>query len=146
MRVHNLLSQIWDGSIELRNNDELSPLARALSSLLTVPTVSLTTQSLTTEPEAIVEWTELMPGASLGDILYEELGFNVPRGAIILVEPRETTGSVHYQEENLSSTLGSILVSLAGSLADNLAADSDLSSGKSTAHGMAKSLSSIQIQ
>lgn len=108
-----LLEQIWSDAIEVRAPDEMSPLARLLEALLTVPTVALVCHGGGTRPYAMMEGVDLLPGASLGDVLAEELGAYVPRDAVVLVEPVGFADAESVSGHELGQELGRILMELA---------------------------------
>ena len=116
MQTPSLLGQIWDGDIEQRKVEDMSPLGRVLGAFLSVPTVSLVATKGRTVPEALIEWIELMPGATLGDVLSEELGIHVPRGSVILIEPVDFCPSPEYFGKELGNTLGNVLIDIANSV------------------------------
>lgn len=113
--VHNsLLTSIWSGKIEVRYGEDMSPLATLLSSILTVPTVSLVVESDIKRPVAFADSVELMPGLPLGDVLTEELGFDVPVNCVILIEPASVVDSTEFSAAELGRDLGRVLTSVAG--------------------------------
>lgn len=113
MQNNRLLEQIWGNAIELRDPDQMSPLARLLEALLTVPTVALVSYAAAERPLALMESAELLPGASLGDILAEEIGIDVPRDAVVLIEPAAFADAESFSGNALGQELGRILMELA---------------------------------
>lgn len=100
-----LLSQIWGGAIELDASQEASPLAALLTTMISVPLVVVQSSQQMDRPFAFVESVEVMDGVVLGDVLAEELGLEIPYGAMVLVEPRG-----YFQERALSgSKMGELL-------------------------------------
>lgn len=112
-----LLKQIWGGLIEVRGPDDASPLARVLDVLLAVDTVSLVSKGGSTRPIAMMENVELMAGATLGDILVEELGIEVAKDAVILIEPQDMADADAFCGAELGQALSSVLVDVANCVA-----------------------------
>ncbi len=85
----SLLESIWDGSITALPAGADCRIAREITRLVRVPVLSLGASrpmgDLRVWPEAL----ELMPGVTLGDVLAEELGLDVPYGALVVVEATE---------------------------------------------------------
>lgn len=121
MQGDALLEQIWGNAIEVRAPAEMSPLARLLGSLLTVPLVTLVAHAEGGRPFAMMESDELLPGAPLGDILAEELGLDVPQDAVVLIEPVGFADASSYSGRALGEELGRILGDIA-TCADDLPA------------------------
>ena len=113
MRKDRLLEQIWEGAVEVRSPDGMSPLARLLGALLTVPLVTLVAEDGGDQPIAMMETDELLPGAPLGDVLAEELGLDVPRDAVVLIEPAAFADARSYSGRALGEELGRILADIA---------------------------------
>ena len=113
MEATYILAQIWGGLLKLRPSVEVSPLAEVLAALLKVPVVSIVSQSDGFEPLAMKESDELFSGATLGDVLDEELGVFVEKGTVVLVEPRKFSGAEFVSGPELGRVLGNILVGLA---------------------------------
>lgn len=116
MTEHNLLELIWSEAIELRQPDQRSPLARLLTELVTVPAITLVAHGGADRPFAMMEGTELLPGASLGDILTEELGIDVPRDAVVLIEPSAFADAEVFSGSELGQQLGDVLTDIASSV------------------------------
>ena len=117
MQADALLEQIWGNAIEVRAAGEMSPLARLLGALLTVPMVTLVAHAGGERPYAMMESDELLPGAPLGDILAEELGLDVPQEAVVLIEPVGFADAASYSGSALGAELGRILGDIASSAA-----------------------------
>lgn len=113
MKQNSLLEQIWSEAIELRQPGQMSPLAGLLGTLLTVPTVTLVSHGGAERPFAMMEGAELLPGASLGDILAEELGIDVPRDAVVLIEPAAFADAEEFSGSELGQKLGNVLMDIA---------------------------------
>jgi hypothetical protein len=60
-----------------------------------------------------MESAELLPGASLGDVLAEELGIDIPHDAVVLIEPVASAEAEEISGHALGQQLGHILVELA---------------------------------
>jgi len=118
MQGDALLEQIWSGAIEARTADNMSPLARLLGALLTVPMVTLVSRSEVARPFAMMETDELLPDAPLGDVLAEELGLEVPRDALVLIEPVGFADARSFSGRALGEELGRILNQVATSSPD----------------------------
>lgn len=86
MLTTKLLQGIWDGTITVLPDGQKGPVAEALMRIVSVPTVSLASRMSLGGVRLLPESTELLPGASLGDVLVEELGIEVPYGAIVVLE------------------------------------------------------------
>lgn len=112
MQVNSLLKQIWSNKIAARERDSKSPLTSILEVLLSVSVVSLVLDSNATPAYAMAEHTELMPGVTLGDVLYEELNIDVPRNAIVLVESTDQANAVSCESHVLGGALGRVLIDL----------------------------------
>lgn len=108
-----ILEQIWGGAIEARSAGDMSPLARLLGALLTVPMVTLVAHAEVTRPFAMMETDELLPGAPLGDVLAEELVLDVPRDALVLIEPVGFADALSFSGRALGEELGRILNEIA---------------------------------
>lgn len=113
MHEEILLEQIWGDAIECRAPSDMSPLAKLLSALLTVPTVALVSHAGGARAHALMESAELLPGASLGDVLAEELGIDIPHDAVVLIEPVASAEAEEISGHALGQQLGHILVELA---------------------------------
>ncbi|MCE8008955.1 hypothetical protein [Aestuariivita sp.] len=109
----DLLACIWSGAVEPREEDERSPLATLLDGILTVPTVSLVAHAGLSGPVAFADSVELLPGIQLGDVLAEELGFDVPVNSVILLEPAALADATEVSATELGRDLGRVLTSVA---------------------------------
>ncbi len=108
-----VLEQIWSGAIEARSAENMSPLARLLGALLTVPMVTLVAHAEVARPFAMMETDELLPGTPLGDILAEELELDVPHDALVLIEPVGFADALSFSGRALGEELGRILNEIA---------------------------------
>jgi hypothetical protein len=93
MLTTKLLQGIWDGTISVLPGGKQGPVADALTRIVSVPTVSLACRMSLGGVRLLPESTELLPGASLGDVLVEELGIEVPYGAIVVLEDASAAAS-----------------------------------------------------
>jgi hypothetical protein len=110
----DVLGQIWSNLVEPRALQDMSPLAQVLEAVLKVPTAGLVALSGLAEPVAFFEGEELIPGASLGDVLYEEMGLDVTPGSVVLIEPEKFADADAYSGKEIGQYLGTILMDLAG--------------------------------
>ncbi|WP_370399475.1 hypothetical protein [Sulfitobacter sp. JB4-11] len=112
--MDTLLERIWSDVLEERTNLNGSPISYLLTSLLSVPVLSLDDTSSTAASEPFVSYGgyEVLPGASLADVLLEEMGIEIDETTVVLVErnssPVETRGST----EELGRAVGRILLEL----------------------------------
>lgn len=113
MVPQELLNCIWSGEIRVCEQEERSPLAALLNSLLNVPTVTLVAASGLTQPIAFADCVELAPGLLLGDVLSEELQVEVPVNSVILLEPAEYAAALSFSTKELGQNLGNVLSSFA---------------------------------
>ena len=83
-----ILDQIWSGTIERKDPSEMSEIAQMLSSLLVAPVACFASDTVDVRrtPAAWVAAEEVFPGASLADILYEELDINLADDTIVYLE------------------------------------------------------------
>lgn len=65
---------------------EFSRTAGLIRQTLPIRLVCLVSSRPDARPQLLPESTELMPGITLGDVLVEELGIEVPYGALVLIE------------------------------------------------------------
>lgn len=110
---NELLTRIWSGDVDVRSGANRSPLAILLDGILTVPTVSLVVSTGIDRPTAFADSVELMPGLQLGDVLAEELGFDIPINSVILLEPEQAAKADAFSATDLGRDLGLVLSSVA---------------------------------
>lgn len=110
-----ILEQIWSGTLRPQTKEAMSPVARSLSSLLAVPTVSfvVTSNYADEEPYAWIAGAEVYPGASLSEILFEEYGLEVSDDTVVLVETRDTVSKDWISKDSLAETISDLLASIA---------------------------------
>lgn len=101
--------------MEICEGSNHSPVARMLSSLLSVPTVCFTSkldhEGMTAC--ACIAGEEVMPGASLADVLFEEFEIEVSDDTVIYIESAAMNQAKDYSAETLGQAIGDILVKLA---------------------------------
>ncbi len=129
MRNSALLEQIWSEMIEARQPEDMSPLARLLGALLSVPMITLVSRGAGDRPFALMEGDELLPGASLGDILAEELGMDVPRDAVVLIEPVAFADAQSFSGHALGEELGRVLTDIAACASAPAARHDEIAAG-----------------
>ncbi|WP_143595150.1 hypothetical protein [Thioclava sp. DLFJ4-1] len=95
MKNNDLLAQIWEGSVTQTSSGAGSQGSLVAAALL--PAHSVLLRSTRTDASLLVlpEAEELLPGISLGDILAEELGIEVPYGSLVVIEPTQVAGVKH---------------------------------------------------
>jgi hypothetical protein len=108
-----LLAQIWGGGIEIDATSDPSGLTALLTSMISAPLVVLKADAALDRPYAFMEMTEVMEGVILGDVLAEELGLEVPYGAMILIEPKGYFESQPQSGTALGQLLGLVLMDIA---------------------------------
>lgn len=113
MDRNDLLTIIWSGKVKVRSSSDRSPLATLLDGILSVPTVSLIATTGIKRPTAFADSAELMPGLQLGDVLAEELGFDIPINCVILLEPETSAEAATLSATDLGRDLGRVLTSVA---------------------------------
>jgi hypothetical protein len=114
--VVDILEHVWSGTVERRDAAQLSPLARLLTSLLAAPTLCLTSQAgaENAKPFASYGGYQVLPGASLADVLDEELGIEISDETIVLFEPRAMSDAAQFTSKELGEMLGALLVDISG--------------------------------
>ncbi len=85
MPQERFIELIWQGDIAAASGAGASRFQRALGALLPLRIVSLAATAGVERRQIMAEATSLMPELSLGDVLAEELGIDVPFGALVLV-------------------------------------------------------------
>ena len=85
----NILEVVWDSGTFLHVEQDLPPVAGLLNSLLAAPVVALSTGLAGGDQRALalMAGTEVMPGASLADVLFEEFSVEISEGTVVLVLP-----------------------------------------------------------
>ncbi len=108
-----LIAHIWNGDIALEDASKVSPLTGLLGSLLNIPVITVSCNAELAKPFALLESDEIVPGASLGDVLSEELSVDVPYGALVLVQPQEFSRQRDYTSAELGEILGGVILDMA---------------------------------
>lgn len=86
MLKRKLIEGIWNGTIAALPAGQKGRIAHAIGQIVDVPTVCLTPADDIGGIRLLPESIELMPDVTLGDMLAEELGVDVPYGAIVVFE------------------------------------------------------------
>jgi hypothetical protein len=71
----------------------------------------------------MMDGEELLPGATLGDVLDEELGLFLEPGTLVIIESEGFADAQNYSASELGGILGQILVGLAGMQPDVFLSD-----------------------
>jgi len=111
-----ILEHIWSETLDLREGADLPPLASILSSLLAAPMICFTTRmgGANARPTVSFAGAEVMPGATLADVLFEEFAIEISDETIVLIEPLTMTDAKPLTGQELGQSLGEILVELSG--------------------------------
>ena len=114
MALDTLLEHIWSDALEERSAQDGSPISHLLTSLLAAPVLFLVDKSVSASNEPFVGYggLEILPGASLADVLLEEMGIEIDEKTIVLVEPKMQAGETRRSTEELGRIVGRILVEL----------------------------------
>jgi hypothetical protein len=112
--MDTLLEQIWSDVLEERTNLNGSPISYLLTALIAAPVLSLVDTSSTASSEPIVSYGghEVLPGASLADVLLEEMGIEIDETTVVLVERKSNPGETRGSTEELGRAVGQILLEL----------------------------------
>lgn len=117
MLKRSLLEGIWDGSITALPSGERGQIAQVIERMIPVPAICLTGVEPIGDIRILPECTELLSGVSLGDVLAEELGVEVPYGALVIFEARNADVSLavdpHYIERLIDQALRDMVLILA---------------------------------
>ena len=111
-----LIEHIWSGTLTLCEGADLPPIAVILGSLLAAPMVCFTTRAGGPSMRAFVSYAghEVLPSASLADVLFEEFGVEISDQTIVLIQPLCMSDTKTFSSPDLGQSLGQILVELAG--------------------------------
>ncbi|WP_102223643.1 hypothetical protein [Acidimangrovimonas sediminis] len=104
-----LLEQIWNGSVSAWPTGEKGDIARGIAALLPVQTVCVDNAAPHGVPRVLPEATELLPGLTLGDVLAEELGIEVPFGALVVFETVVNAAVIGSSEHDIGCTSDEVL-------------------------------------
>lgn len=110
----NIVEHIWSDTLELREATNLPPLGNILASLLAAPMICFTTKEGNAEAYPVVSYAgdEVLPSASLADVLFEEFGIEICDRTIVLIEPSEKGRAAPLSSQDLGQALGQVLVDL----------------------------------
>lgn len=118
MHKKHVLEGIWNGSIVALPPGRKGRIAQMIAGIAPVATVCLTSSGPLEEFHVLPEAVELMPGASLGDVIAEELGIEVPYGALVVLEHVSDQAvepiDIHQVECVLDRVLHDLLVASGG--------------------------------
>lgn len=107
-----VLQMIWRGDIEAAEGPAAQRLQQFLAMLF--PVHSLWLSAAHEHPARVCEAeTELMPGLPLGDVLTEELGLDVPYGAMVVVDGAgalDTAADDHEISHRLGAVTAEVLL------------------------------------
>lgn len=81
----NLLEQIWSGAVKAAELGEASRARRILQAMVPVDVVCLKSNHVPPYAAILPEDLELMPELMLGDVIVEEMGLEVPFGALVFM-------------------------------------------------------------
>lgn len=109
MRHDRVLENIWTGRIRAARGGSATDLSRQLRALLPVHHVLLTAEACVDRVSVMLDDAELMPALPLGDVIVEELGVDVPYGALVILRDAGSTGPVSY---DAGLILGDVLLNL----------------------------------
>ena len=93
-----LLDLAWQGALRPASGAAEHRVQHMLAAVLPVTTISLTATRGLTETLVQPEEIELMPALSLGDVLAEELGLDLPYGILVAISPANAT----FQDDDAS--------------------------------------------
>lgn len=112
----NILEVVWDSGTFLHVEQDLPPVAGLLNSLLAAPVVALSTGLAGGDQRALalMAGTEVMPGASLADVLFEEFSVEISEGTVVLVLPDNGGPAEGASSQEMGTVLGEILVQVSG--------------------------------
>lgn len=109
MGHHAVLEDIWTGRIRGARGQDAASLSRQLRALLPVHHVLLNAEASVDRIAVLQDDAEMMPALPLGDVLVEELGVDVPYGALIILRDAGSPGPVSY---DAGLVLGEILLTV----------------------------------
>lgn len=107
MGQHAVLEDVWTGRIRAARGSDAVSLSRQLRALVPVHHVLLTADGSVDRVAVLQDDAEMMPALPLGDVVVEELGIDVPYGALIVMRDAGTPGPVSY---DAGLVLGDILL------------------------------------
>ena len=101
------MEDVWTGRIRAARGSDAISLSRQLRALVPVHHVLLTADGSVDRVAVLQDDAEMMPALPLGDVVVEELGVDVPYGALIVMRDAGTPGPVSY---DAGLVLGDILL------------------------------------
>lgn len=112
--TQKLLEHIWSDNFEVRDASEISLVAQILKPILAAPILCCTSEMFPTSRTAIATYagTEVMPGATLADVLFEEHGIETSDDTIIYIEPVELGSGPAPSSEEMGWIIGQVLLNL----------------------------------
>ncbi|KKL26999.1 hypothetical protein LCGC14_2389580, partial [marine sediment metagenome] len=108
MTHDNLLESIWRNDVASATGAGARKAARLLRALIPVRHVCLASAQVSDRGRVFSEETEVIPSLPLGDVLAEELGLDVPYGALVILMDAEAL-KAPVQDGDLSYDLGLIV-------------------------------------
>ena len=108
MRNSEILDLIWSGDARSGPEPATGKIQCTLSALLPVRLITLSVDSGVERFHIVPETRELLPDASLGDVLVEELGIDVPVGSLILLQDAALLDAT-VSENDLSHDVGMLM-------------------------------------
>lgn len=114
-----ILKEIWAGNLEARNISEMSAVPQMLASLIALPVVCFRLKDVSDLPSATASFagTEVLSGASLADVLFEECGVEVTDETIVYIEADGVRKEAARCPEALGQLIGDVIVKLASDTA-----------------------------
>lgn len=109
MEQTRALEDIWTGRIQAARGGDANALSRQLRALVPVHHVLLTACGGVDRVAVMLDDAELMPALPFGDVLVEELGIDVPYGALVVLRDEGSPGPVSY---DAGMILGEVLLTL----------------------------------
>ena len=110
-----ILNEIWAGNLEACNISEMSAVPQLLASLIALPVECFRLKDLSRFPSATASFAgeEVLPGASLADVLFEECGVEVTDETIVYIEADSVRAETARCPEVLGQLIGDVIVKLA---------------------------------
>lgn len=90
------MEDVWTGRIRAARGSDATSLSRQLRALVPVHHVLLTAEGSVDRVAVMHDDAEMMPATPLGDVLVEELGVDVPYGALIVLRDAGSASPVSY--------------------------------------------------
>ena len=119
MKGFELLQLIWQNAVMPAQSPVADRFARLIGAMVPTNVVHLVAAAPMSGPAVYTDETEVMPGVSLGDVLAEELGLDVPYGTIVVVESqaahaagRGADGCEGELSQRLGAVVGRILLDI----------------------------------